>query len=93
MTLRMHASSFTLARGAAGLHLNPAQCVLIISCIEKTDQLRFAISNCLAISVPEYRYFVNQTSGKYLGWRLNVNCTELSYGEPLATLYRELVKL
>ena len=82
-TLRTHASIFNLARQVAGLHLKPTKCVLVVSCVTLTEELKFAIRNWLHTNVPEFEDFDIQPSGKYLGWILGADSCRLSYKDPV----------
>ena len=66
--LSLHSSIFKLAREVTGLHLKPVKCVLVISCIELTEDLKFAIGSWLTENVPEFSEFEIRSSGKHLVW-------------------------
>ena len=80
--IRSQASIFKLAAAVAGLHLKPVKCVIIISCIELSDELVFAVKQWLAINVPDFKDFLIASSGKYLGWFLGVDAASISWQEP-----------
>ena len=82
-TLFLHSSIFNLARKVAGLHLKPSKCVLIISCMFLSDDLKYAIRNWLVENIPEFSEFAICSYGKYLGWWLGVDSVNISYKAPL----------
>ena len=81
--LRRQASIFRVAARAAGLHLKPAKCILVISGCELTEDLKLAILAWLRTNIPEFACFRVQSYGKYLGWTLGRDCTRLSYEAPI----------
>lgn len=66
------------------MHLKPAKCVLIFSCVELNDDFVAAVRLWLREDTPEYVEFQIVASGKYLGWALGVDSAIISYHDPLA---------
>ena len=92
--IRCQASIFKLAESVAGLCLKPAKCVIIVSCVELSDELEAGIRLWLSQHVPEFEVFCIASSGKYLGFYLGVDSCFKSFQEPLEKLdlrVREIV--
>ena len=66
--IKCQASIFKLAGAVAGLFLKPAKCVIIVSCVELSDELEAAIRLWLTNNVPEFENFIVASAGKYLGF-------------------------
>jgi len=81
-TLRTHYSIFNVAALVAGLHLKPSKCVIVISCVHLSSEVKQGIIDWLLIHVPGFAQFKIQESGKYLGWFLGLQSIELSFQEP-----------
>ena len=87
--LKAQASIFAMAEKVAGLCLKPSKCVLIISCMELSEELVFAIRNWLVVNIPAFKDFKIQSSGKYLGLSLGGSLL-LYHGKTLCIrLYNE----
>ena len=91
--LRCQASIFKLAEVVAGLFLKPAKCVIIVSCVELTDELEAAIRLWLSIKVPEFENFSIASSGKYLGYYLGVNSSLRSFQDPFEKLDQRVFEI
>ena len=59
--------NFPLAAPVAGLHLTPSKCAFIVSKVVLTDNIVFAIRNCLSVNVPALGDIRISEHGKYLG--------------------------
>ena len=81
--IKTQASIFKLAAGVAGLHLKPSKCIIIVSCIELSDDIVDAIRLWLSHNVPDFMDFCICSSGKYLGWHLGINSVALSFEDPM----------
>ena len=88
--IKTQASIFKLAASVAGLHLKPSKCIIIISCIELSDNIVAAIRFWLADNVPDFKDFCICSSGKYLGWYLGVDSVAFSFGDPIKKIVHRI---
>ena len=88
--LRIQQSIFQLAAPVAGLHLKPAKCVLIVSCVDLTQDLIDAIRSWLINHVPAFQGIKNCDHGKYLGWFLGRRDVSLSFAAALLKLQENI---
>ena len=80
--LKRQAQFFGYASKACGLHLKPARCVVLFSCVELNDDFVAAVRLWLRENIPELAEFQIAASGKYLGWTLGVDSATISYHDP-----------
>ena len=80
--LKTQASNFCLAARCAGLHLKPAECVLIITACDLSEHLSAFIRNWLRIHAPEFKCAIIAESVKFLGCYLGWQSATLSFGAP-----------
>ena len=72
-----------LAARCAGLHLNPAKCVSIITACNLTEHLVSAIRAWLLVNIPEFADIIIANSGNFLGWHLGRQGALLSFAAPI----------
>ena len=81
--LKIQVTVFKLAARLAGLVLKPCKCVLIITVVKLTPALKSAIKVWLGDFVPEFKDFLIQESGKFLGWYIGIDATRISFRAPV----------
>ena len=82
-SLKRQAAIFKVASRACGLHLKPDKCILIFTGIQITKDFEDAVRRWLRDHIPEFSEIKISSAGKYLGWHLGLEGSQLSWLAPL----------
>ena len=80
-------SIFSVASKVSNMVLKPAKCVLIITCIDLTDEVRGLIKAWLRDHIPEWQDFKIASAGKYLVVFLGKSGGALTYRAPVEKFF------
>ena len=81
-SLSVHRSVFNLCARVAGMHLKPSKCFIVITVVNISPELIFAVKNWLQRNIPEWSDFQVVDCARYLGFFLGRDGRENTYKDP-----------